>query len=533
MLKILIWKQFYQTFRSYFVDNKTGKAKSKPKIIGMFVLFIFVMFSLCTMFYFFATSLLPLLDTKVSWLYYAFYGLLTLGLGIFTSLFNTANTIYNAKDNDLLLSMPIKPQYVLISRIVSIFSLCLVYSATAWLSVCLAGFIYKGFNLINCLMQIVELIAIVTLSCSISSLAGYVVANIQNKTKNKSIVTTLVSLVFLGAYYYLCFKFSDFVNSILVNADELAGVTKTWLNFIYQLGMGANGNILSFIIFVGICSIVGAACYLLLKRNFATIVTKTNNVSTTSSKIKYKSSNKISSILLRKELKRFTSSSVYMLNCGLGSIFVIVVAIGFVIKQNDIASVIDLIGLEMPLLISFIPLMIVCIVCSMISINSAAVPSISLEGKNLWIIKSLPVNSIDVLFAKKNLQLIINGIPAGIASIIISWAFKFDFNTSMYIFVITIMFVFIQSSIGILLALFNPNFNWTSETQPIKQSINVVLEMIICWILLLIMVGGYYFLNDKMLVEEYMQYLAIFLMVIELYLRRILRGFGVNKFEAL
>ena len=532
MLKLLIWKQFYQTFRTYFVDNKTSKAKSKPKIIGMFILFVFVMLGLCGMFFMFAQSVLPLLDTNVSWLYYSFFGLLTLGLGIFASLFNTTSTIYNAKDNDLLLSMPIKPEYVLISRITSIAGLCFVYSATIWLPICIAAFLYKGFNLVNCIFEIVLLFAIVALACVISCIAGYVVAMIQNKTKNKSIVTVFVSIVFLGAYYYICIRFSDFINDMIANADIIAsGVTK-YGNFIYQLGIGANGNVLGFIIFVSICLVLSIACYIVLKKNFTSVVAKLNNVAVSNSKVVYKSSNKISNILLKKEFKRFTSSSVYMLNCGLGSIFVIAVAVVVIFKAKDVLPLLELIQTEMPDVLSFVPLAIIGVVCSMISINTSTVPSIALEGKSLWVIKSLPVNTVDVLFAKKQMQVLINGIPAAIASGIISYVLKFDFSTSVYIVTLVIMFVLVQSSIGIILGLVNPNFNWTNETQPVKQSIYILVEMLVCWILLVLMIGGYYFLKDKMLVLEYMQYVLILLMIMEILLRRTLRSWGVSKFES-
>ena len=533
MLKILIWKQFYQTFRSYFVDSKTGKAKSKPKIIGMFALFGFVMLGLFSMFYMMATSLLVLLDTNVPWLYYAFFGLLTLGLGIISSLFNTSNTIYNAKDNDLLLSMPIKPQYVLISRIVSIMSLCFIYSSTSWIAICFAGFVYRGFNLVNCIFEIILLFSIVLLSCSISCVGGYVVAFVQNKTKNKSIVTVIISLLFLGVYYYACLRFSDFINSMVANANSIASTVTKWGNLIYQLAIAANGDVKGFVIFVGICSALAIICYLGLKKNFTSIITKSNNVSVASSKVVYKSSNKISSVLLRKEFKRFASSPVYMLNCGLGSAFVLIVAIIFVYKRNDILPLIELFKEEMPVIINFIPLIVIGIVCSIMSINAPVVPSISLEGKNLWILKSLPVNTIDILFAKKKMQLLLNGIPSVISSIIMCYAFRFDFNICVYVVTLVIIFIFVQSSIGSILSLVNPNFTWSSETQPIKQNIFMIVEMLVCWILILGLVAGYYFVKDKMMVDEYMQYVIILFTVIEILLRRSIRSWGVYKFDSL
>ena len=66
MLKTLIWEQFYRCFSGYFVDVKTGKAKSKSKIIGTFVLFGVLMLFLCVSFFGMAVGLEPLLETKES-----------------------------------------------------------------------------------------------------------------------------------------------------------------------------------------------------------------------------------------------------------------------------------------------------------------------------------------------------------------------------------------------------------------------------------------------------------------------------------
>ena len=43
----LIKKQFLECFRSYYIVSKTGKARSKAGIIGMYALFAGIMIFLC------------------------------------------------------------------------------------------------------------------------------------------------------------------------------------------------------------------------------------------------------------------------------------------------------------------------------------------------------------------------------------------------------------------------------------------------------------------------------------------------------
>ena len=53
---------------------------------------------------------------QVSWLYFALMGGLGLCLGAFGSVFNTFSSLYLAKDNDLLLSLPIPVQMCIRDR---------------------------------------------------------------------------------------------------------------------------------------------------------------------------------------------------------------------------------------------------------------------------------------------------------------------------------------------------------------------------------------------------------------------------------
>ena len=56
----------------------------------------------------------PFVDAGFSWLYFAVMGLMAIAVGIIGSVFSTYSTLYLAKDNDMLLAMPIKPRTYLL-----------------------------------------------------------------------------------------------------------------------------------------------------------------------------------------------------------------------------------------------------------------------------------------------------------------------------------------------------------------------------------------------------------------------------------
>ena len=109
MTKLLLKKQMAEIFRSYLYDAKKNKARSKAATIGFIVFFVLLMVGLLGgMFTWLSFTLCPAFAAmQVGWLYFALMGGLGIFLGAFGSVFNTFSGLYLAKDNDLLLSLPI------------------------------------------------------------------------------------------------------------------------------------------------------------------------------------------------------------------------------------------------------------------------------------------------------------------------------------------------------------------------------------------------------------------------------------------
>lgn len=130
MLKTLVKKQLMEIFRSYFYNAKTNKKRSTARIIAYILLFAALMIGLGGMFTGLSVSLCaPLTQAGMGWLYFALMSLLAIFLGAFGSVFNTYSGLYFAKDNDLLLSLPIPVRTLMASRLLTVYLMGLMYSA--------------------------------------------------------------------------------------------------------------------------------------------------------------------------------------------------------------------------------------------------------------------------------------------------------------------------------------------------------------------------------------------------------------------
>lgn len=98
-------------------------------------------------------------------------GLLAVFLGVFGSVFNTYASLYLAKDNDLLLSMPIPVYVLLASRLLGVYLMGLLYSGIVILPAVIVYWAVAGVTLANVLggVLLTALISVfvMTLSCAL------------------------------------------------------------------------------------------------------------------------------------------------------------------------------------------------------------------------------------------------------------------------------------------------------------------------------------------------------------------------------
>ena len=173
MLKLLLKKQLFEIFRSYFYDAKKNKARSRlatALYIGLFVLLMAGI--LGGIFTLLAVKLCgPLAAAGLGWLYFALTGGIAVLLGAFGSIFNTYAGLYLPKDNDLLLSMPVPVSSLVAARLSGVYLMGLMYSAVVilpavvvyWATVGITASAVLGGLVLTLLISL----AVLVLSCAL------------------------------------------------------------------------------------------------------------------------------------------------------------------------------------------------------------------------------------------------------------------------------------------------------------------------------------------------------------------------------
>lgn len=533
MLKTLIKKQLFESWKGIFINSKTGKVRTKKSQTWMIVLFAFCFICLAFSFFGMSMTLSPLFGSEYEWLIYATFGIMAITLCIFLNAFSANSVIYKAKDNDLLLSLPIMAKDILFSRFVGLYSLSLLYVTCIWLPVCLNGWIH-GVN--SVLAIILDILLVFVVSLFVTALAlvvGYIFALITNFSKSKTIVTVLASVALIAVYYVTMFRIEELFGTFVTNSSAVANSISSWGIIFVWLAKGAQGNIISFLLFTLVTIALFLIIYYALSKTFIGVATRNNNVSKKGTKITYSEKGDSRTALLKKEFSHFLSSPAYMLNTGLGVFIILGITVVGAIKINDLNVVLNEMAVEIPFIYDFVPLIIVLAIMLIVSMDCISAPSISLEGKNLWILKSTPVNTFEIFYAKEQLHFLVNAIPSIISIIVLGLCLKLDYT--LIVFMIATIILYIQSAaiFGLICGVLNPNFHWVNETQPIKQSLNVLFCMIYGWVICALIGLGYFLLIKKLSLASYFEIVIIALALITIVLRKWIRTKGVEKFNNL
>ena len=518
MFKLLLKKHLLE-IGSFFVKNrKTGKKQSPGKVILFVSLWLLIAFSLfmaglgiSTLF---GKTFFPI---GLDWFYFIMMGLLTVFMGLFGSVFLTFSMLYKAKDNDLLLSMPINTKTILGVKVFITFLLSLVFSVIFYAPTLICYYTNADQTASGVICSLLMFFVLGLISSAFCCVLGYIIALISNRLRNKTFVTVIISLLFFFGYYYVYFRINKYLAYIVKNGEIFAQNIKGKAKLVYQFGHAFTGDVSCLLGFAAAAAVLFALVYLVLSRNYLKLMT-TNRGEKKTEYVAEKSvkTSSVNSALFSKELRHFTKSVVYMLNPGLGAILMVIGAVFVVIKADTISGFITsktLVAM-LPDVSSVIPLLPLAAVFLMASMVTITAPSISLEGKSIWILKSMPVDARAIFESKKRLQYAV-GLPGTLLlTAAFCYAFKLDIVTSAFSCLTAVAYMLFITSFGLMLNLLMPNLEWKDETVPVKQSLPVTIILFGGWAVVVGLGALYWFvLKEHFTAETYIKLLLWFFII--------------------
>lgn len=499
MTKALLKKQMMEVLSWLFKDRKTGKKRPAKSIVMYALLYIILFCFLGSMFYGMADMFCePMINMGMGWFYWCLMGLVAILFGVLGSVFTTYTSLYQPKDNDMLLAMPIPPSKILTIRLAGVYILGLVYELIVMVPAQIVWLRETAFSAAGTVCVVLIPLVLSVLVLVLSAVLGWVVALIAGRLKHKNFLIVLASLAFIVLYYYVWSKAYSLLQALLMNVEAIGSRMKSILYPLYQMGLAAEGNLLSMVIFTAIIGALFAATWFVLSRSFLKLATTNRGAAKAVYKEKAAKKRTAGGALLQKEFRRFLGSHNYMLNCGLGVLFMSIVAVLLVWKGAVLRE-----AFSLPALQTILPLIAAAGICMTASMNNMTAPSVSLEGKNLWLAQSFPVSGKQVLRAKLKLQLILTLIPAIPLMGAVLWLIRPNAYFAVAICLSGVLYMVMMAEAGLAVNLKMPNLNWTNEIVPIKQSASVGLTLFGGWVIIIVLGIAYALLDDVLSVEAF------------------------------
>ncbi|MBQ3357021.1 MAG: hypothetical protein IJG45_07930 [Oscillospiraceae bacterium] len=464
--------------------SRTTARKKNGK--GMLVLFAFLMlycagvfgFMFYHMFGFMAEFIV--LDPQHHWFYFAMIGLMSFGLSFFFTAFTAKSELFEATDNELLLSMPIRPRTILLSRMAILLGLEYLISLLVMVPAGAAWFAAAGLDVTQLVLYIAGSVFLPLISASLACLLGWLLALLTARARNKTLVTMIFSLAFLAIYFFVYFNAQRYITSLMQHYQSVADGMMGWGFLFFWYGKGiADPDWLLFLLVAVLALAAFTAAFGLLGKGFLEVGSSENLKKRRTGELTLRSS-KLSSALLRKEFKRFTSSAIYMLNSGLGLLLAVIAAVALFVKANAVRELLTLLRLQPELSLSDLDLALIASILTSLfcSMNVITAPSVSLEGKTLWILRSAPIPASAVLAAKLKLHVYLCALPTLLLSAAAGYVLRPDALGWIVLLLAPQMFVLLSGVFGLVMNLCFPKLDWTNEAVPVKQSASVLLTML-------------------------------------------------------
>ena len=372
-------------------------------------------------------------------------------------------------DTDFLLSLPITRRDIVLSKLLFRYITDLYLPVVLFGTYMLAYFIVIGFSFKLFLTSLIFLLLMPLCSIGLSQILDYLFFKFLSKFKNANIIKTLIIvIVFIPVLFSIYGKTGKYGAVSIETLNEFINsyvIVKYFYGFIYET------SLVNTLITLGILVVPFILGTILSSQMFGKTVSAKakNNAKEQSVNVKTPFA-----ILIKKEITHYLSSTVYMINTIIGPILYVGLSIYLAIKGFEGLNAYLGLNISQDLFVSIL----VVGIASVSALTTISACSVSLEGKNLWIIKSMPIDHMDIINSKSILQIIVVLAGGLLGNIIISIFCHLGLVQALVLIVLTIISAFGMAYLGTLINLYLPNFDWDDEARVVKQGMSVLVYML-------------------------------------------------------
>ncbi len=547
MIKALLKKQLNELFSMLFYDRKRNRRVVGGKAVLYIILYILLFVMVIGYSSLMAVGLgfnYLVATSEFAWAYYGMGAIAAMTIAIIGSVFINYNTIYKAKDNEFLLSLPITPSKLLFTKLLGVW-----LSGFMWELLVLLPFLVVSYILapglvtpLGIIFQILLWLGLSFVILFLTAILGWLIAKIA--THMGRYKTLIVVVLFLAGFVGYMVLIAQLENGIGTLFEDPEAVAQGFGNFIPALAFGKAclGDALYGSIFFIICLALLALVYWILSVTFANIIKSGNKGKTIRINKREEKQSSAMGALIRREFKHYLSNPMYILNSSLGYIFLPIIGVLAVFNRANIQNVIKLMAAgssEMPaeavtqLINVLLPVLVFFALMLLCGMSVISAPSVSLEGKKISILQSLPISMKEVLRSKIAFHCIIAMPFTVISTILVAIGLSLDVFNAIIVTVLAALIVFFFGVFGLACNIKWPMLDWKNENIALKQSMPVLFCMLVGFISPIALTVLYYFISAFIPPFLYLMIIGAVLSLLSWLMLRWIDTKGAEKFQYL
>ena len=513
-------------------SKKISSTKEKKRILVTTVIMLFAASSIAYMITLYALLMADALEQIGFLEMILVMGILVSTLTVFfTSIYKAQGSLFTSRDYDLLMSLPIKNRTILTSKLINLLSLNWIFTAFILVPTSIIYFIRIGnLSWLYFIMVIIGVILVPLIPVILASIIAIIIAYFASKFKYKNITTILGSIILIIGFTIGSSYMQGIMETIVANGTSFMGMMgKLYPPVIYLTNTLIDTNFIELLKFIFVSVVPFVAFILLFSKSFKQINSRLGeSYKRANYSMKSLKTNSLLYSLVNKEIKRYFSMPIYVLNTAIGMIMIIAASIATLFIDGETLAM----YMDLPYTETLFPLVILGMMIFCIGLSSTTSSSISLEGKNLWIIKSLPIRIKDIFLGKIILSLIITLPITILANMIFFLGLKFNISNLVWNITISSVYCFVAASFGLLINLYFPKMEWTSPTSVVKQSASAMISLITTMVIIVLPVGAFILFKVNN-INAFIAMILVLLILILIVLWSILNSKGIKKFKQL
>ncbi|HOV69252.1 MAG TPA: hypothetical protein PLZ84_02890 [Clostridia bacterium] len=419
-----------------------------------------------------------------------------LGAGLivfFFGIFYILSVLFFAKDSEILSALPIKPIHIFTSK----FIIVLLGEYPFVFAILLPAVIIYGTGtgqgLIYYLLAVLGILMIPILPLVISALLAMLLMTVIAKMKHRDFFVVVASVIMIvlivGGQNLLISRIpeentAEFLLNLLQSNRALIEFfgrmfpPSIWLtkilsgiDVLINIGLFVGASVL------GLAVVLTLASFIYQRGSLAQLETAKK---TKKGKIEYSSASALSA-LYKVEWKMIVRTPIYALNSLVGVVMgPLMMAMplfgGTFSSDPDFNALFQLINTAQARFI--VVLVTAGIVTFFGQINAGMSTTFSREGKNIWILKTIPVDPRTQAMAKMLVGYTISAMIVFTTGAVMAYAFKLNASVILMCGLLSLTALVPISAFSVLIDMLRPKLTWNNQTEAIKQNLNAILGML-------------------------------------------------------